>query len=100
MWRVVGVGDAVQLVNVGSGKAIDVPGQSTSPGTQLIQWSSHSGANQLWTLSPVDAGFATLTSRSSGMLVDVSNNSGDDGAAIIQWPAHGGLNQHWQLVSS
>ncbi|HEX8865877.1 MAG TPA: RICIN domain-containing protein, partial [Lentzea sp.] len=87
-WRIVGA----QLINVGSGKALDVPGFSTAQGTQLVQWTPNAGANQQWTISG-----GTLTNRHSGMLADVSGASSADNAAVIQWPSNGGLNQQWEL---
>ncbi|MEU0877062.1 RICIN domain-containing protein [Lentzea sp. NPDC005914] len=87
-WKVVGS----QLINVGSGKALDVPGFSTTQGTQLVQWTPNAGANQQWTISG-----GTLTNRHSGMLADVSGASTADNAAVVQWPSNGGLNQQWEL---
>jgi endo-1,4-beta-xylanase len=35
--------------NVGSGRCLDVPGNTTANGTTLMIWSCHGGANQQWT---------------------------------------------------
>ena len=86
------------VTNRRSGKVLDVPGASTAPGTQLIQWSANGGANQHWRLGTVSAGINTLTNANSGRLVDVQGMAGDDGTPIIQWPATGGTNQQWRLV--
>ncbi|GLZ28633.1 galactosylceramidase [Lentzea sp. NBRC 105346] len=79
------------LLNVASGKALDVPGFSTTPGTQLIQWEPNGGANQQWTVS------GTLTSVYSGLVADVVGSG--DGAAVVQARANGGDSQQWELVA-
>ncbi|GLZ29053.1 galactosylceramidase [Lentzea sp. NBRC 105346] len=91
-WRLVQSGGYVQLVNVGTGRALDVPGFSTTQGTQLVQWTVNPGANQQWTFSG-----NTLTNRHSGMLADVSGASTAENAPVIQWPSNGGANQQWEL---
>ncbi|TCO54859.1 beta-galactosidase [Actinocrispum wychmicini] len=89
---------AHSVVNRRSGKALDVPGSSTTNGTQLIQWPFHGSANQQWTVSTAADGTSTLSNVNSGLLVDVQGNSSADGTPIIQWPANGGTNQQWRLV--
>ncbi|MFJ6465561.1 RICIN domain-containing protein [Streptomyces sp. NPDC091387] len=39
------------LVNLGSGWVVDVPKESTTPGTALQQWAATGGTNQIWILS-------------------------------------------------
>ncbi|MFJ9817663.1 RICIN domain-containing protein [Streptomyces sp. NPDC101151] len=97
-WRVVPSGAHVQLVNVGSNRALDVPGFSTTQGTQLVQWTVNGGANQQWTLGTASDGLRTLINRNSGLLADVSGASTAQDAPVIQWAANGGPHQQWQLV--
>jgi endo-1,4-beta-xylanase len=40
-----------QVVGTGSGKCLDVPGQSTADGTQIILWTCSGTSNQQWTLT-------------------------------------------------
>ncbi|TWP50535.1 galactosylceramidase [Lentzea tibetensis] len=89
--------DGTALINVGSGKALDVPGFSTTPGTQLIQWTPNGGANQQWTISSA-GGYSTLTNSHSGLPAEVSGSSTTDGAPVVQGNATGGRNQQWTLV--
>jgi len=97
-WRLVPAGAYHQLVNEGTGQALDVPGFSVTQGTQLIVWPSNGGNNQLWTLGTATGGYQTLVNRHSGMLADVSGGGSGENTPIIQWPANGGANQQWQLV--
>ncbi len=69
-----------------------------SPDGVVDQFSSNSGNNQQWQISPTDSGYYTITSRSTGNVLDVSGGSHDNGAVILQYPKHGGPNQQWQFV--
>ncbi|MFI9100690.1 glycosyl hydrolase family 95 catalytic domain-containing protein [Streptomyces fildesensis] len=91
------------LVNRRSGKAIDVPGGSTSTGTALIQYGAHGGTNQQWTFTGTGAAGSErfrITNVHSGLAMDVSGGSTADGAAIIQWTPSGSTNQQWTLTDA
>ncbi|MBE1469643.1 beta-galactosidase [Kibdelosporangium phytohabitans] len=88
------------LVNRRSGKALDVPGLSATPGTQLIQYTQHGNANQQWLFNDLGNGVSTIASAVTGLVVDVADHSTADGAKIIQWTANGGVNQQWRLVDA
>ena len=45
---------ATQVVGTGSGRCLDVPGASTTNGTQVHLWDCHGGTNQLWTYTGTD----------------------------------------------
>ncbi len=87
------------LVNRRSGKAIDVPGSSTTAGTALIQYTLHNSPNQQWKFAPAATGY-TITNVNSGMVADVNGGNTADGTAIIQWPANTGTNQEWTLADA
>jgi hypothetical protein len=97
-WRPGAAGAYWTLLNVNSGLLLEVPGQSTTQGTQLDQWSSNGGTNQQWSLTPTGNGAYTLVNRNSGMLADVSGASTQKNASVIQWPSNGGANQQWYLT--
>ncbi len=53
-WWIEPVGaDTYRLVNVHSGKVLDVAGGSTADGAAVHQWTWINGANQQWLLTPV-----------------------------------------------
>ncbi|MFD9903725.1 beta-galactosidase [Streptomyces sp. NPDC059063] len=85
------------LVNRRSGKALDVPDESTGQGVQLIQWPRHGKPNQQWRRTVLGHGTSTLAGAHSGQLVDVRGESTADGAPVIQWPATRGANQQWRV---
>jgi hypothetical protein len=86
-------------VNRNGGNCLDLPGGSTTDGTQLRAFSCGSGANQNFGFSPLPGSSDTYTiTTRSGQCVDVHGASTADNAAIIQWPCHGGTNQRWRLT--
>lgn len=85
-------------MNVNSGKLLNVPGASTTQGTQLIQYHDDGNANSRWRLVDAGPNRVGIVSASSGLNLDAYNNSLSDGAAIIQWSANPGANQKWTLV--
>lgn len=82
------------------GKALDVNGAATAPGTAIIQWPYASGANQRWELLYHGGGCYKIAAKHSNLALDVSGAQQVDGAPIIQWQWHGGDNQLWQLVAN
>ncbi|WAZ19988.1 family 43 glycosylhydrolase [Streptomyces cinnabarinus] len=86
-------------VNQNGGNCLDLPGSSTTVGTQLRALTCSSAAEQNFAHTPVSgtSDTYTITTR-SGQCVDVHGASTADNAAIIQWPCHGGTNQRWRLV--
>ncbi|HEX4703403.1 MAG TPA: RICIN domain-containing protein [Pseudonocardiaceae bacterium] len=98
-WQLVGDdngGDT--LLNVASGKTLDVPGSSTSAGTALDQAAGTGGANQQWAIHRNADGFYAVTNLHSNLAADVGSGSTAAGAPVIQWTATGGANQEWSLV--
>ncbi|MFJ9520710.1 RICIN domain-containing protein [Kitasatospora sp. NPDC101801] len=92
-------GSSHGIQRTAGGQAVDVPGAVGTPGTQLIQWSWHGGANQLWTFTVTPDGSYTVRNVKSGLCMDVDGGSGSPGAAVIQWPCTGGANQRWWLTA-
>ena len=79
-----------------SNKAVEVPGSSTTNGTQLQQRTYLAGAkNQLWRIKDLGDGSYRLVNTNSGKSADVSGAGTANSAAIIQWDWHGGNNQRW-----
>jgi glucosylceramidase len=89
-WTLADAGNGyMNLVNVGSGKAIDVPDGTSVDGTPLQQWTivGTGNWNQQWRIEHVVDGWYSIVNRTSGDAVDVANGSVSDGAAIQQWSA-------------
>ncbi len=88
------------VVNVNSGKALDLYNWVTTDGGEFRQWTRHDGANQQFQLVSSGNGYYRLKNRHSGKVVDVWNFSKADGAAVNQFSDGNGANQQWQLVGA
>ncbi|MEV4558099.1 RICIN domain-containing protein [Kitasatospora sp. NPDC049285] len=82
------------------GVAVDDPGSSTTPGTQLIVWGTHTGTNQRWTFTQSGDGSFEIRNLLSGLCADDSGGSTAPGSKIVQWTCTGNANQHWSIVPS
>ena len=78
---------------VGAGKCLDVPGSTTTAGTQADIWSCNGGANQQWSLNAN----GTITGTQSGLCLDVAGASTANGALAELWTCNGQSNQQWSL---
>ncbi|MEU7407050.1 RICIN domain-containing protein [Streptomyces sp. NPDC044948] len=92
-----GPADGVHRITAG-GQAVDVPANSTAPGTQLIGYQWHGGDNQKWAVTVNPDGTHTLRNRHSGLCADVDANSTRAGAAVIQYTCTGAANQRWMAT--
>jgi endo-1,4-beta-xylanase len=82
---------------VGAGKCLDVPGQSTTLGTQLQIWDCSGGANQNW--SHTSANQLTVYSGGTLRCLDAYNNQTSPGTKVEIWSCSGSANQQWRLNS-
>ncbi|MFD7896902.1 RICIN domain-containing protein [Streptomyces sp. NPDC059743] len=83
------------FVNMNSGKCLDVPNGSTTPGVELQQWTCWSGDMQQWALYTAGTNSLTIRNLKSGLCVDVKNWGGA-GAALQQWNCNNLTVQTWQ----
>lgn len=97
-WQFVPVGSNFKIVSIQSGKVIEVPGSSVTPGAQIDQATDNGGLNQQWSLASVAAGIYKIVSASSKQVIDVKAFSTLDGTIMQQWPDNGGANQQWRLA--
>ncbi len=91
-----GGGGAIHAV--GAGKCLDVPGLSTTTGTQLDIWTCNGGTNQAWTHT--SANQLTVYSGSSQRCLDAYNNQTSPGTKVDIWTCTGGANQQWNVNSN
>lgn len=100
-WKFVSLGNGkYNIVNVNSGKYLEVYQQSTADGATIDQWGSNGGTNQQWTLQDAGMGYYYVVNVNSGKVLDVSSASKSNGANILQWTKNGGSNQKWRLERS
>jgi hypothetical protein len=95
------VGQYFQIRNFqyrnGTGKCIDVPGNSTRVYERLQEWDCNNGNNQLW--ARVYAGDGTnayqIVNRQSGLCIAPENNSSADLTPLVQTFCNGSVVTKW-----
>lgn len=93
-------GQVYSIINLASGKGLDISGASTARGTQVQQWGYGGGTHQQFLLTDLGNGYWSITAKNSNLLLDVSGASANDGASVVQWSSTSGANQQWQLKQS
>ncbi|WUH89550.1 ricin-type beta-trefoil lectin domain protein [Streptomyces sp. NBC_00433] len=87
-----GGGTTSTIVGAGSGRCVDVPGQSQTSGTQVALWDCNGGTNQQWTST--SAGELRVY---GGTCLDASGQGTSPGTKVDIWTCTGGANQKWTL---
>ncbi|MER7564312.1 arabinofuranosidase catalytic domain-containing protein [Streptomyces sp. NPDC097941] len=90
-----GGGKSIALHAVGAGKCLEVPGASTTPGTQTQIRDCTRAANQTW--SRTDSRELAVYSGSSRLCLDASNQGAGPGTKVITWACNGQTNQQWNV---
>jgi hypothetical protein len=90
-----GGGSTGPLRSSSANKCLDVPGQTTSPGTRLQLWDCHGGTNQQWTTTT--ASELTVYTGDAKRCLDAEAGGTAVGTLVIIWNCHGGTNQKWRL---
>jgi hypothetical protein len=96
-------GQVASLTNVKTGMLADDANNSSTAGTQMIQWPADNGYNQDWVFVPskgANGGYDEIQNRDSGLCLDVSGASTAQDAPAIQWTCSGNANQQWQLQTT
>jgi len=83
---------SVMLVGSGSNRCIDVPGSSTSNGTQVQLWDCHGGTNQRWTYTS-----GKQLQVYGNKCLDANGQGTSNGTAVIIWDCNGQANQQWNV---
>ncbi|MEU6411567.1 RICIN domain-containing protein, partial [Microbispora sp. NPDC046933] len=85
------------LVNVNSGRCLDVPSGSTASGVQIQQWGCGDGTktNQQWRLVASGSGTYQIVSVASGLCLSDKGASTSSGAAVIQETCTANTNKQW-----
>lgn len=89
-----------KIINRHSGLALDATGSGTSCGTQIDQYTYHSGSNQKWTVTCLGNGTYKITGVQSGLSLDCSGASSANGNKIQLWSCNGGTAQTWIFTAT
>jgi hypothetical protein len=83
------------LRGTGSNRCLDVPGSSTTNGTQTDIYDCNGGANQSWTYNS-----SKQLVGLGGKCLDVNGQSTTAGAKVDVYTCDGGVNQQWTINSN
>ncbi|WP_435363615.1 RICIN domain-containing protein [Haloarchaeobius sp. DYHT-AS-18] len=88
-----------KIINVRSGKALDVADFADDNGSNIHTWDYHGGENQKWKVEYQGDGKYSLIAQHSGKVADVAGFSTDRGGNIHQWEWNGNdaENQKWEI---
>jgi len=85
----------VTIVGTGSGRCLDVPGGTSTNGTQVQLFDCQGGSGQRWTYTAS----RQLTVYGNKCL-DANGRGTSNGTAVIIWDCNGQANQQWDLNSN
>ena len=93
-------GSVYKIINVNSGKALNVTGNSTENGANVDIYTYNGATGQQWTVTSVGGGNYKLIAKCSGMALDVADGSTADGGNVQQWTYEGNTNPNnqWQII--
>jgi endoglucanase len=89
-------GKIYKLVNVGSGKALDVTAAGTSDGTNVQIWDDNGSGAQQWVITDVGGGLYKVINVNSNKGLDVAGTA--SGSNVQIWSYGAGANQKWKIV--
>ena len=84
------------IMNLNSGKYIDVPGSTTTSGATLDQYRGNSTNAQYWTVTAVGSNYK-ITNKANGLAITNHGNSTSNGTPITQETYTGANDQLWTL---
>jgi glycerophosphoryl diester phosphodiesterase len=87
------------ILNINSGLALEVNGNSTTPGASIDQWPSNYGLNQQWAVTSLGAGLFTLSAYNDGLCLDVYQGSVQTGATLDQYTCNSSATNQQFLIS-
>jgi hypothetical protein len=92
------VGSTGTLTNSLTGRSADVVRVSKADGAPVIQYPTHGGTNQQWTVQDGGNGLVMLAVKSSGKCLTVTGGSKANGTAIVQQPCTKAAGQLWKAT--
>ncbi|HEY6723712.1 MAG TPA: RICIN domain-containing protein [Polyangiaceae bacterium] len=99
VWRLNYDGEGYfRLTNAAGDKIIDVPDESTEPGTHLHLWDDNGGDHQVWRLVDIGQGAYRVINKKSGLVLGVAGGSTEAAAAVEQQVESDGHEQIWTIA--
>ena len=86
------------ILNVRSGKAVDVQWNGKTDGTSIQQYEPNYSEAQRWFIEDAGGGFVRMRSKASNKYLDIENATMSNGTKIEIWTGHTGWAQKFKLV--
>ncbi|REJ17019.1 MAG: 1,3--beta-D-glucan 3-glucanohydrolase [Paenibacillaceae bacterium] len=93
-------GGTYKLINVNSGKALDVAGAGTTPGTNVQIWTDNGTGAQRWTIYRNADGTYKLINTNSVLALDVAGAGTADGTNVQVATDTGHAAQKWNIIKN
>lgn len=87
-----------RIVNLSSGKCLDVDGVNPADGIKVQQWPYLGSANQQWIVVASDGGFHKLIARHSAKVLEIGGWSTVNGGQAQQWTNSNQASGQWKLA--
>jgi non-reducing end alpha-L-arabinofuranosidase len=88
--------NGAEIHAIGAGQCLDVPGGTTTRGTQLDIWNCNGASNELWTQASANQ----LSVYGGADCLDAYKNGTTPGTPVDIWPCTGSANQRWTVNSN
>lgn len=85
------------IMNLNSGKYIDVPNNTTAAGTTLDQYRGNNADRQYWSITAAGTGTYKIINKANGLAITDHGASTSNGAAVTQETYTGTKSQQWAL---
>ena len=97
-WDLIGVTPtSFRMIHAASGRYIDVPGSSGSAGTDMILWSAHGNANQIFAIDETATDIFTIKAFNS-LCLQIQAAGLIEGDTIEQNTCDNSLNTKWRFI--
>jgi len=93
-------GNTYNLVNVASGKALDVWNMGTANGTNVAIYTLYNNAAQKWTIYQNSDGTYKLINPNSGKALDVDGFGTANGTNVQIWQDYNNAAQKWSIIQN
>ncbi len=91
--------DQAGLVDLHSGKCMDVTAGSVQSGAKIIQWTCDGATSQQEQISDYGSGWHEIRFKHSDLCLDVPDGSSESGLQLQQATCSGADNQRWTVAS-
>lgn len=92
-----GGGNCYKIKTKACGKFLDISGNSSSNGANLIQWPSTGGLNQRFTFDHLGNGIYRIIAVHSGKVLEAKNGGTSNGTEVVQGEWYGYGKQKWKI---